>query len=368
MADIRLPEDTVARRIVHGSLKVHEDDMVLIETWQHTIDLASDIALECYRTGAKPMITLMTDRLWWNALEQIPDQYIRKTPRHILNAADSITVWILLGGPQDPTKFREIPATRLESYFEGEKPVLDKTFEKKVRTAEVLLGQITPERARTYDLDYGRWLKMTEDAIKTDYSKMAELGRKIANRLERGSRIHLTSKTGTDLKFDITKRPVHVQDGIVDQEDIGRGLVSTQLPSGKVEVAPLEDSAQGTIVFDTPRALKGRMVRGLSFRFEKGKIAEYHAEKFGDVFREVFEATKGDKANIGQFVVGLNPRVELIGYTTDELALGTASVGVGENRGIGGKNDSSFAFSGTIERPTIAINGSTVMVNGRISL
>src|SRR3972149_2276387 len=303
--------------------------MVLIETWQHTIDLASDIALECYRTGAKPMITLMTDRLWWNALEQLPDQYIRKPPRHILNAADSITVWILLGGPQDPTKFREIPATRLESYFEGEKPVLDKTFEKKVRTAEVLLGQITPERARTYDLDYVRWLKMTEDAIKTDYSKMAELGRKIANRLERGSRIHLTSRTGTDLKFDITKRPVHVQDGIVDQEDIGRGLVSTRLPSGKVEVAPLEDSAQGTIVF---------------------------------------EATKGDKANIGQFVVGLNPRVELIGYTTDELALGTASVGVGENRGIGGKNDSSFAFSGTIERPTIAINGSTVMENGRISL
>lgn len=341
--------------------------MVLIETWQHTIDLASDIALECYRVGAKPMITLMTDRLWWNALEQIPDQYIRKTPKHILNAADSITVWILLGGPQDPTKFRDVPASRLENFFEGEKPVLDKTFEKKVRTAEVLLGHITPERAKAYEFDYGRWLKMTEDAIKIDYSKMAELGRKIANRLERGSRVHLTSKAGTDLKFEITKRPVHIQDGIVDQEDIARGLVSTQLPSGKVEVAPLEDSARGIVVFDTPRALKGRMVRDLSFRFEKGKIVEYHAKKFEEVFREVFEATKGDKGNIGQFAIGLNPRVELVGYTTDELALGTATVGVGANRGIGGKNDSSFSFSGTIEKPTIEINGSNLMVDGRIS-
>lgn len=366
-ADGRLLEDTIAKKIVHGSLRVHEDDMVLIETWQHTIDLASDIALECYKTGAKPMITLMTDRLWWNALEQVPDQYIRKTPRHVLNAAESITVWIGLGGPQDPTKFRDVPASRLESFFEGEKPVLDKTFEKKVRTAEVLLGHITPERAAAYGFDYEGWLKMTEDAIKIDYGKMAELGKKIANRLEHGSRVHLTSKKGTDLKFEITKRPIHIQDGIVDQEDIGRGLVSTQLPSGKVEVAPLEDSAEGTVVFDMPRALKGRMVRDLTLRFEKGKIIHYRAGKFEEVFREVFEATKGDKDNIGQFAVGLNPRVGLIGYTSDELALGTATVGVGANRGIGGRNDSSFSYSGTIEKPTVQINGHALMTDGRVS-
>ncbi len=358
-------EDTIAKRVVHSSLKVHEDDMVLIETWQHTIDLASDIALECYRTGAKPMMTLMTDRLWWNALEQIPDQYLRKTPRHILNAADSITVWIGLGGPQDPTRFRDVPASRLEQFFEGEKPVLDKTFEKRVRTAEVLLGHITPQRARAYGFDYAHWLSTTEDAIKVDYAKMTELGKKIAPRLERGSRVHLTSRTGTDLKFEITKRTVHIQDGIVDQEDVERGLVSTQLPSGKVEVAPLEDSAHGTVVFDAPRALKGRMVRDLRLSFEKGKIVQYSAKKFEEVFREVFEATKGDRENIAQLAIGLNPRVELMGYTTDELALGTATVGVGANRGIGGKNDSSFSFSGTIAKPTLEIDGHMVMVDGR---
>ena len=361
-------EDTIAKRVVNSSLRVHEDDMVLIETWQHTIDLASDISLECYRTGAKPMITLMTDRLWWNALEQIPDQYIRKTPKHILNAADSITVWIGLGGPQDPTRFRDVPASRLEHFFEGEKPVLDKTFEKKVRTAEVLLGHITPQRAKAYGFNYEHWVKMTEDAIKIDYPKMTELGKKIANRLERGSRVHLTSKAGTDLRFEITKRPVHVQDGIVDQQDIERGLVSTQLPSGKVEVAPLEDSALGTVVFDTPKALKGRLVRELKLNFSKGKVVEFHAKKFEEVFREVFEATKGDKENIAQFAIGINPSVELIGYTTDELALSTASVGVGANRGIGGRNDSSFSYSGTIAKPTIEIDGYPVMTDGKISL
>src|SRR5437016_14582881 len=54
-----LPDDSIAKRIVQTSLRIHEDDMVVIDTWQHTIDLASDIALECLRTGAKPLITLM---------------------------------------------------------------------------------------------------------------------------------------------------------------------------------------------------------------------------------------------------------------------------------------------------------------------
>lgn len=361
-------EETIAKRVVRTCLNVREDDMVLIETWQHTIDLASDIALECYRAGARPLITLMTDRLWWRALEEIPEQYFRKTPRHVLNAVESVTVWIGLGGPEDPTKFREVPSSRLEPFFEGEKAVVEKTIERKIRAIEVLIGHITPQRARAYGFDYARWLKNAEEAINVDYSKMTQLGNKLANQLQRGSKVRLTSKLGTDLRFEITKRPVHVQDGIVDENDIERGLVSTQLPSGKVEVPPIEDSARGTVIFDTPRALKGRLIQDLQFVFEKGRIKEFHAKKYADVFREVFEATVGNKDKIGQFAIGLNPRIELIGYPTDELALGTATVGIGANKGIGGQNDSSLTFSGTLTKPTIEVDGTRIMVDGRLTM
>lgn len=361
-------EDSVAKRVVHTCLRIHEDDMVLIETWQHTIELASEIALECYRTGAKPLITLNTDRLWWGTLAEIPEQYMRKIPRHVLSAIDNVTVWITLGGPEDPSKFREVPASRLEILFEGEKPVLDKTFEKKVRTAELLLGHVTPQRSRAYGFDYDHWLRMTEEAIKADYPKMAELGRKMALRLERGSKVHVTSKGGTDVRFEITKRPIHVQDGIIDQTDIEHGLVSTQLPSGKVEVAPLEESARGTVVFDVPRALKGRLVQDLRLDFEKGHVKEFKARRYEEVFREVMEAGQGDRDRIAQFTLGLNPRVELIGYTTDELSMGSVTIGVGANRGIGGKNDSSFSFSGSMTKPTVEIDGQAILVDGRIML
>ena len=340
--------------------------MVLIETWQHTVDLASDIALECLKAGAKPLITLMTDRLWWKALEEVPEQYLRRTPRHILGAIENTTVWIGLGGPEDPARFREVPSSRLEPFFEADKPVVDKTVERKIRSLQVLLGDVTPQRARAYGFDYARWLKSTEEAMRVDYPKITELGRRIASRLERGSKIHVTSKAGTDVRFDITRRPAHVQDGIVDEEDMARGLVSTQLPSGKVEVAPIETTARGRIVFDTPRALKGRLVADLELVLEKGRIREFHARKYEDVFREVFEATQGDKDRIGNFAIGLNPKIELIGYPSDELALGTVTIGIGANKGNGGQNDSSFEFSGTLTKPSIEVDGTPLMADGRL--
>ncbi len=361
-----MPDDSIARRIVQTCLRIREDDMVLIETWQHTIDLASDIALECLRTGAKPLVTLMTDRLWWRALEEIPEQYLRKTPRHVLSAIESTTVWIGLGGPEDPTRFREVPSSRLEPFFEGAKPVVDKTVENKISSLQVLLGDVTPQRARAYGFDYGRWLKSTEEAIRVDYPKITELGKRISSRLERGSRVHISSKLGTDLRFEITKRPAHVQDGIVDEDDMARGLVSTQLPSGKVEVAPIETSARGTVVFDTPRALKGRLIVDLQLVFERGRVKEFHSKKYEDVFREVFEATQGDKDRIGHFALGLNPKIELIGYPSDELALGTATIGIGANKGNGGLNDSSFEFSGTLTKPTVDVDGSPIIVDGKL--
>src|SRR5713101_2544007 len=281
--------------------------MVMIDTWQHTIDLASQISLECYKAGAKPLMTLMTDQLWWNVFQQIPDEYIRKTPRHILAALDSINVWIHLGGPEDPSRFREVNASHLQQFFDGEKAILDKTLQRKIRIGEVLIGYVTPQRAKIYGFEYDRWAKMTHSALDVDHLKLRELGRKIAARLERSGKIRVTAKPGTDLRFE----------------------------------------------FNTPRALKGHMINDLRLDFDKGRISKYSASTGEEVFREVFDATAGDKDYIAQFAIGINPKAELIGYTTDELVLGTVSIGVGGNKGLGGKNDSDFGFMGTLLNPTV---------------
>ena len=100
----------------------------------------------------------------------------------------------------------------------------------------------------------------------------------------------------------------------------------------------------------------------------EGRIVGFEAKEYGDTFREVLEVSRGDKDVIAQFDIGLNPRIELIGYTTDELASGTATIGIGSNKGIGGRNDSSWTFSGTISKPTIEIDARKLVVDGRVTI
>src|SRR5438876_29415 len=79
--------------------------MVLIETWQHTIDLASDIALECLRTGAKPLVTLMTDRLWWKALEEISGSTLARERCMFRTGSSTRKIW--LEGLSQPSSRQE---------------------------------------------------------------------------------------------------------------------------------------------------------------------------------------------------------------------------------------------------------------------
>lgn len=55
----------VAKSIVGQSLRPKPDEVVLISTYPHTIELAENIALECQKVGADPGIWLQTDDVYY---------------------------------------------------------------------------------------------------------------------------------------------------------------------------------------------------------------------------------------------------------------------------------------------------------------
>jgi len=41
---------------------------------------------------------------------------------------------------------------------------------------------------------------------------------------------------------------------------------------------------------------------------------------------------------------------------------------VGGNKGLGGKNDSDFGFTGTLVNPTVEVDNTTIMKNGKLNI
>jgi leucyl aminopeptidase (aminopeptidase T) len=165
----------------------------------------------------------------------------------------------------------------------------------------------------------------------------------------------------------LNRRPVHIDDGIIDKEDLAKKSLDAQLPAGSVLTTIVESSGNGKVSFDQPLQSMGLNVTGIEWRFKDGKLVSMKAKKNLEPISRQFEKASGDKDRISFLQIGLNPKAEY-GYLMDHIVEGAVQIGVGDNEYIGGKNSSSFGMVATMGKATLDIDGRTIIKKGQLSL
>jgi leucyl aminopeptidase (aminopeptidase T) len=357
----------LARQVVQTSLRIGPDDQVLISTWQHTLPLAEALALECLRADAVPVIELTTDNLYSAAVKEIGEHTLRKTSQYALAAYEALTALITLAGPENPRIFELGAASKGAAMQEAFQPLVARAVERKVRSAHLQAGHVTPQRAHKYGVDYEEWREAHDAALSADLTRMAEEGRRVAEKLSGARTIRLTHPNGTDLTVACEGRTARVDDGVVDDDDRASGNVWTSLPAGAVSVAPRETSAHGRIVFPAV-PLWGKVIKELAFEFEAGKLIDVHAYEHGTVFLDFLGgATEASARRIGWLGLGLNPKARpVLPGLGDHIVRGAVTLGIGENRDLGGENAAGFGWGFALHGATVEVDGKKVVVEGRL--
>lgn len=355
--------EKIARSVVKDCLCICEDDTVRISTWQHTLNMTNLIALECHKIGAHTITELNTDTVFYGSLLKEPIESLKKPNKALLRVWDSITANIEIVGPEDPMKMRKVPADRWAAYMQGEKPFMDKTLAKKKRSCYIMLGHVTPQRAQTYGFNLKRWQKSMMDSTQVSYSALTRFGKKIKAKLENAKEVQIIGKD-TRLSFQIEGRPVYLYDGVVDEEDMKMGSYDAMLPAGALSIAPIENSAHGTVQFDLPIPQIGLMLQGLKWSFKNGKLTTFEATKNIDTIKDWWTKAHGDKDKIGSFTIGINPKAKY-GFLNNSIVQGAISVGIGDNRFIGGKNNSDYGFDATLSKATVKLDKKPIIRRGK---
>ncbi len=354
----------LAEKVVRDSLRVTSSDVVVVNTWDWTSDLASALALECYRLGADVLMTLYTDDFYFEHLKILSEEDLRQTSRHCLELADYTSVEIFIGGPEDHSRFKDIPASKTAANAQGEKVHWEKSREKRIRTAALEFSTVHPRVAKTYRFDYSSWKKILQSAVMVDYREVSEFGARLASTLEKGRNVSVKQGNETDLRFEIAGRIPYVSDGVIDEADIERGKVFTSIPAGTVSVAPVETTASGRVRFDLPLPRSGKLIRGIEWKLEQGRLVSFNAKQNLNAVKDCWEIAKGDKDRIGSLILGINPRARF-GFNIDSLVRGAVSIGMGENRQLGGENNTDFSLAGTLGKATVELDGTPIIKNGR---
>ena len=132
------------------------------------------------------------------------------------------------------------------------------------------------------------------DVCTLDYAKMDRAMQPLVDYMSRTDRVRMTGP-GTDISFSIK----------------GIGAVPCSglrnIPDGEVYSAPVKDSVNGTITYNTPSVYQGFTFENVSFTFKDGKIIEAVANNTQRI-NQVLDTDEGARY-IGEFAIGVNPYI-----------------------------------------------------------
>ncbi|MDN4619546.1 aminopeptidase [Paenibacillus sp. PsM32] len=132
------------------------------------------------------------------------------------------------------------------------------------------------------------------DVCNLDYAKMDKAQDALEQLMIRTDKVRLVGKN-TDLQFSI--------------KDIGAKKCSGQrnIPDGEVFSAPVRDSVNGVISYNTPTVYNGTTFEGITFRFENGKIVEATSNDT-EKLNSILDSDDGAR-HIGEFAIGFHPHI-----------------------------------------------------------
>jgi aminopeptidase len=367
--------ESIARKLVKESIKIGKNKKGKYESVSITYNLtdpscqefAFEVEKECWKQGAHTIIQPYSSIRERNSYILKPKNALKEISPISLALAKTIDVSIFIGEQDDPTWAKDIASiVRLTAPIKQRiREILNK---RKVRW--VYFGWPLPSTAKAYGCNIEEFRKIFFNSIRHSFSKETiKLCQYYYNMLKGKSYVEILAEDGTNLRFKISGRPILVDDGIISKEDIKRGDIGLNIPSGEVFVAPLETTANGRIIFEKVMIPGFGKVKGLMLEFKNGKISKFEAEENQKSFLNFLNANTGDKDRIAELGIGCNPGAEFTGsIIVDEKIFGTIHIAIGNNTGAYhgiNKASSHLDMIKDMSKGRLIVDGKTIMEMGK---
>jgi leucyl aminopeptidase (aminopeptidase T) len=204
--------------------------------------------------------------------------------------------------------------------------------------------------------------EMALRALDLDYDQLSRVTTNAADELSRSSEIVIRTEAGTEIRMEISDRPVTYLDGLAREP--GK---STGLPAGVVALSPVPDTAEGQVVFDGSIHHIGLLKEPVTVTVRRGRIATLEGGEQADALRNMLVSADENAWCIAEVGLGTNPNAIYTGnLVEDERVSGSGHIGLGRNTHLGGDIESILHTDATMRKPSIYLDGKTIVQEGRL--
>lgn len=285
--------EILAHQLVDYSLEMQKGEVLYLEIkGKETLELGKQILRYATQKGVTTFYYYNDESLIRQFVRSASDiQFMTLAEMHLklMQRADG---YIGLRGSDNPFDLADIDQKQIDMHNKlFYKPV---HLEERVkRTKWVVLRYPNNAMAQLAQTSQEAFEDFYFDVCCADYAKMSKAQDMLFDVMSKTDQVRIVSP-GTDLKFSIKGIPSVKCDG------------HRNIPDGEVYTAPVKDSVNGTIHFNTPSLYQGIVYKNIKLTFKDGKIVDATADNNVETLQKILDTDPGARY-VGEFAVGVNP-------------------------------------------------------------
>lgn len=291
MVDERLK--LLANKLVNYSCRLKKGENCLIELIGADDVFGAELIKAVYAAGGNPYLWVRDSRLERSLLMNANEEQIRLRAENDGALMAKMDAYIGVRGANNSFEMSDVPQKNLELY--------------NTLYWEPVHGAIRVAKTKWVILRYPNFsmsqlAKMSTDSFEDfyfnvcnlDYEKMSKAMDPLVDLMNRTDKVRITAKD-TDLTFSIKGIPAVKCDGLCN------------IPDGEVYTAPVKNSINGKITYNTASLEDGFTYENICFEFKDGKIIKATANDT-DRINAILDTDEGARY-VGEFSFGLNPHI-----------------------------------------------------------
>lgn len=292
MKDPRI--ETLARNLINYSVRLKEGEKVLIENFGLQRELVIALINEAYKAGGYPFVSLKDHQVDRALLLGAQEKQFEMKADFEAKVMSKMDAYIGLRSGDNINELADVPDDKMK--IEGN--TVGKKVHREIRvpkTKWVVLRYPNSSMAQLAKMSTEAFEDFYFNVCNLDYGKMSNAMDALVELMDKTDKVRLTGP-GTDLTFSIK--------GIKAIKCAGE----MNIPDGEVYTAPVRDSINGTLTYNTPSPYQGFTFENVSLTFKDGKIVEATANDTERI-NKILDTDEGARY-IGEFAIGVNPYIQ----------------------------------------------------------
>lgn len=304
--------EKMAKLAVYVGANVQKDQIVLISSPIHAVDLVRLIQKEAYLVGAKKVYVDWNDdelnRNYYTyatkeTLEEYPDFQLEKMKYLVENNACRIVIDSRNPNAMQGVDMKKValaqraigPKTAFyQNHYSASKSQWTIVAYPNEAWAKTVFPELSQEEAN--DRLFDAIMKTSRISLENDpeadwmkHTKTLEEHSKLMNQYNFKS-LHFKNGMGTDLEIELVENHIWAGGG----EMGGNGVYFVpNIPTEEVFTMPHKDKVNGKVVSTKPLNYQGQLIKDFYFVFKDGKVVEYDAKEGLDALKSLIELDEG---------------------------------------------------------------------------